>query len=181
MQPLIFDNFLREPLVHRDAAILEGFVDYQVGPTTYHGINVQAPMSAIWINLQSRLGKIDPVKGFYRVSDKDSNFDSYIHADKMFAGWAAVLYLTPPDLCQGGTAFWLHKETSQEMVTDYYGDLLADWTNTSKWKLDTVIHMKWNRCIVYPTRFFHSPWPFRGFGDKPGNSRMIWGGFFNML
>lgn len=182
MQPLIFDDFLPNAVELREGVLNEGFGPFQFGPTTYQGINVSFPMWPIWDAIETALGtNIKEAQGFFRVSDKDHKLDTYIHADLVFAKWAAILYLTPDELLSNqrcGTAFWKHLATSK--VTHDL-ELVKDWQNEDLWEMTNVSDMRWNRCIIYPTQYFHSPWPFQGWGDKPENARMIWGGFFNIL
>lgn len=184
MQPLIFDDFLPNAAELRESVIAQGFGPFQFGPTLYQGINVSFPMWPIWDAIETALGtNIKEAQGFFRVSDKDHKLDTYIHADLVFAKWAAILYLTPEELIDTsyepcGTAFWKHNDTGLE---SHHADLVKDWTIPEKWKITYVADMFWNRCIIYPTQYFHSPWPFEGWGDKPENARMIWGGFFNIL
>lgn len=179
MQPLIFDDFLPNAVELREGVIDQGFGPFQFGPTLYQGINVSYPMETIWLAIERAIGgQIAAGQGFFRVSDKDHKLDTYIHADLVFAKWAAILYLTPDELTHGGTAFWKHKATGKET---HDPELLTDWTNPDLWMLTSFTEMYWNRCIIYPTQYFHSPWPFQGWGDKPENARMIWGGFFKIL
>lgn len=175
----------------RKAVLADGFGDYQLGPVTYKGINMHTPDTVLWDHIRIRvLGTVTQHKSFFRVSDKGSTFDSYIHADVMFGGWAAVCYLTPPDLIPsshryGGTAFWHHKETcSDGMRADWSPEqaqkVIADWGDQSKFHKARVMQMNYGTMILYPSRMFHSPYPFFGFGDKPENSRMIWAAFFDI-
>lgn len=147
-------------------------------------MNVEYPMDEIWSAIEECLTeKINPIQGAFRISQEDSTFDSYIHADGLFAKWAAVIYLTPFNVagCQTGTAFWRHKQTGQDRMTEPYDPKLVEqWKDPANFEQTYSVQMICNRLIVYPTQYFHSPWPHHGFGTTPENSRMIWIGFFNI-
>jgi hypothetical protein len=113
-----------------------------------------------------------------RPLQRQPHFDS-------FCDFAAVLYLSRPEDCQGGTSFWRHRGTGLEYAP-HRGDprsqaLLApfaardEWHLISKmmkdglagvgpghitesndrWERVDVVEMKCNRLVMYDARLFH--------------------------
>lgn len=108
-----------------------------------------------------------------------------VHFDSECGGWAMVLYLNLPHQCRGGTAFWRHVASGVEAVPPGAAADCESWyhgesDNSDAWDLGSVVGMRFNRAVVYPTRYFHSRWPLEGFGSSPENGRLIGGLFFNL-
>lgn len=99
--------------------------------------------------------------------DNQKDAESFIHTDH-FAEFSAVIYLNDGVGKNGeptGTYFWESKLTrSKEMRTQelpkMYKDMMLvnkltfDLENWNCWK---KIDQKANRCIVFPSQFYHSP------------------------
>ena len=90
--------------------------------------------------------------------------------------YTAIIYLTVPEHCQGGTAFFRHRATGRirgEPQERYpYADA-AEWEEVYR------VPMQFNRLILYPGRLFHSPCaPF--FGEDIANGRLTQNLFINL-
>jgi hypothetical protein len=103
-----------------------------------------------------------------------------------FCDYAGVVYLNLPEQCSGGTSFWRHRQTGLQAAprqgsaaydalslalgdddeSRLMGRLMREGLaaasrgypteSTAAWELLTVIPMRYNRCIVYDARLFHS-------------------------
>lgn len=185
------DNFLPDPAAYREMALAQPFYSVK-GPDKeyYHGISVR-PTDELQPLLSGKLGK--KVSLDYCLLRQNNGDDVHrIHADSAYSDYAFVLFLNPPEQCQGGTAFWRHKQygfsawpTEREIrlkgksPVRVFRQLQTEWQDLSKWEQLHLAEMKWNRCICYPTKDFHSRWPLEGFGTEKENSRLIAIGFFN--
>ena len=78
------------------------------------------------------------------------------------------MYLSPKELEElHGTAFWEHdvygKELPGEITNDQYDRMLeADAEILEKWRLSSVIGYEENRLLSYPSSYFHSKFPNKG-------------------
>lgn len=110
--------------------------------------------------------------GFFRVATEELDVDWRIHADSKIGDIrperALVLYISPSTK-EGlhGTAFWKHKEVGYEMPIDVSNDeadrfLLEEANDLNNWELHSVIGYKPNRALMYPSNYFHSKYPNKG-------------------
>jgi hypothetical protein len=143
--------------------------------------------------IAAALGK--PVQQSYslvRLNFAGEPPNAAIHADSGYDEIAAVLYMAKPEDCAGGTAFWKHKKTGfdhwpteQEIrklgksPSRTYATIEADWDNADAWEQLHVSKMEFGKAIFYPTKFFHSRWPFEAFGNGPEDGRLIWVSFMS--
>jgi len=88
------------------------------------------------------------------------------HADGV--NFAGIVYLTPQNLCQGGTVFFRHRPT---------GDIIRqankryDFRNADEWEEVFRAEMAFNRLVFYPGDIFHAvATPY--FGDSIENARL---------
>lgn len=118
--------------------------------------------------------------------------NSAIHSDALYDSHALVLYLSKPEDCKGGTAFWRHKRTgftawpTQRQILAkgknpqrVWEGITKDWDDLNAWEQTHLAEMKFNRAICYPTSMFHSRFPFAAFGDCPENGRLVFCSFFS--
>lgn len=185
----IVDNFLIRPDEMRELVLSQPFRDIEHQGAVYKDVQ---PVEKYHVlpGLTDLFGReIKWYMGAWRRNSKGSQLHSLVHADNSCASMAAVLYLNPPEQCQGGTAFWKHKATGWEsMPTEQQlkdagmtlEEIAADWHKEDAWEMTTLAGMRFNRLITYPTTMFHSRWPWEGFGDSPEDSRLIGAFFFDL-
>lgn len=186
-----FDNFLPRPGSVREDVISGRFVDLKMGSETYKRVQ---PRNYSEFNqlVELALGRmVEQRMSIVRLNYADELPNNAIHSDNECDTFAAVLYLNPPDQCQGGTAFWRHKETGLTGFNDseirkagksplgILKKLEKDWNDGSKWEQTGMADMAFNRLIVYPCETFHSRFPFKAFGSTPADGRLIWCSFFS--
>ena len=189
------DDFAPDAEAVREA-VVAGKFSTEIGPdgAEYTGISMH-PVPH-WFGLISELvgKKIEPKLSCFRLNLAGELPHSWVHSDGICADWASVLYLNPPEQCQGGTAFWRHRhlgitelpkrEGLAEMGVDSYGfykHIEEDWKKQDLWEQIDFVPMKWNRFITYPTSLFHSRFPFEASGSGPKDGRLIWICFYDTV
>lgn len=192
---LVVDDFLPDPEKVRDDFKSLEFYDMR-GPDRelYKRINVRNPREFNGL-IEKAVGR--PVEQDYsiaRLNYAGENPNNAIHSDNGYSEFAAVLYLSRPEDCKGGTAFWRHKHTGfpgwptdkevrriGKSPTRVWDQIMATWNEPDAWEQTGLAEMKFGRAIFYPTKSFHSRWPFEAFGTTPEDGRLIWCSFFRGL
>ena len=95
------------------------------------------------------------------------------HVDR--TQYTAVMYLTLPEHCRGGTSLFRHRPSNRYEAAL---DEPFDYTNPESWEEVYRVEMKFNRMVVYPGRLFHSPTP-PFFGESIENARLSQTMFIN--
>lgn len=191
---VVHDDFLNAPEFERLKLLKGSFYDVE-GPDgeIYRRVQV-LKRDDLNVRLSAAVGR--PVNQQYsiaRLNYVGENPNNAIHADSAYSDFAAVLYLNTPEQCRGGTAFWRHKKTGWEWMptekevrakgkspTRVLAQITEDWNNESAWEQVALAEMKFNRVAIYPTKRFHSRYPFEAFGSTPEDGRLIWASFFSV-
>lgn len=117
--------------------------------------------------LENFYGPIAMLGSGFRLNFGNELPNNAIHVDEGWGTHALVLYLSiaPIDvLLEGtGTAFWEDGEGINPKFPD------------------RVVDEMFNRAVVYNSNIPHSRWPFEAYGDNPGNGRLIYVAFFNII
>lgn len=200
---LVIDDFLEDPLAYRERALALKYIDR----TPDAGVNSPGtqtdaqPCDEIMQRIADALDrdiKWDSLdNGAFRISPASARARCDIHVDGDGAEnvYAAVLYLSLPEHCRGGTGFWRHRGTGWERrpskaelaASDYaaFLDFERRWVPTDRLRVfsemqagraaawECVLHvpLRFNRLIVYRGDFFHAITEL--FGDCPRNSRLV--------
>lgn len=187
-----FDNFAPDLEEVRQSVRSGGF-STQTGPdgAFYTGISLfQVPH---WYDRISECvgSKIIPKLSAFRMNLQGELPHSWVHSDDICAKFASVLYLNPREQCYGGTAFWKHRKLGIDRLPaweelngtaeTFYKQMDSDWKDLSLWEQIDFVPMVSNRFITYPTCFFHSRFPFEGFGSGPEDGRLIWICFYDKV
>lgn len=196
---IVADDFSESADQIRDRALAGRFeeVAYQdhVYPGVQHDAGLEEWVRSLVCPKIARLmqASVVPKLSFFRMGLRQHKPEVYIHSDtSVGAQFAAVYYLTPANACIGGTAFWTHRETMasrQPTIEDTQGrgDVLSelfevynrDTNDESKWDMDGLVPMKWNRMILYPGDLFHSRFPKDYVAETNDLGRLIWVCFFD--
>lgn len=187
----VIDDFYDDPQEVRRIAL---GCDYPQ-PTRYKnypGLNsrqrlVPEGMDAI---LSRILG--EPVRGViseisthcrFRITQESDRSTNCAHADPSELYWVGVIYLSLPEHCQGGTAFYEHKglgldrtPTSRDQLAPFGVETLEEFQASEgkkpeNWRHLMTIPMRFNRMILYRPWNWHSA--LAGFGDSLENGRLI--------
>ena len=190
---IIRDNFLSDPEKVRAEALAVGFED-RTGPdgALYKHVQVR-PLDEFNTALEKVLGvPVTQTLTMVRANFAGEFPHNPVHSDQICSNFACVLYLNLPAQCQGGTAFWKHKGTGWDSLPSEkklrslgkspkreYAKVEKDWSSQDAWEQTEVVEMRFNRLIAYPSRRFHSRWPWTAFGTTPDDVRLIWVSFFD--
>ena len=129
--------------------------------------------------------------GVFAFYGSDAQVEQTTHFDD--TEWAGVVYLAPPERCEGGLSFYRHRETglcgpptTPELSRLGIKDLatfLRDVYYPSKkdpdaWEETMHVDMKYNRLVLLEGgRLFHRA--SSGFGTSPADGRLSQRFFFN--
>ena len=108
-----------------------------------------------------------------------------VHVDLNY--WAAVIYLSLPEHCQGGTAWYRHRSTSAltdtaewhkalfghldgESVEKVRAAMLKVSLDRDQWEEIARVEMRFNRAVIFEAHTFHATASL--FGDRPENGRL---------
>lgn len=206
----ILDDFLHDPAAWRAQALTLPFAQQRYAGQNYPGSQTDGqPSQAIMERIATALGRpirfISPDNGSYRLSYADAMARTDIHVDNEtgnnFNFYAGVLYLNPPEQCQGGTTFWRHQPSGwyrrlpeADVKAGGYAsfkDFQKRWLPNStvqkfndlqeqreSWQALLEVPMRHNRLIVYKGHYFHSI--SNVFGDTPENGRLVQLFFFEV-
>jgi hypothetical protein len=126
-------------------------------------------------------------QGLFRLafaSDEKTRLDG-VHQDAQ--RWSAVIYLSEPQHCRGGVAFFRHKQSGRlasdrELEHQLFGHLAGEAPNEARqevlkylrdmthWEEVSRIDMRYNRAVLLMAQCFHMS--VGVFGDKPENGRL---------
>lgn len=191
---LTHDNFAGDAAAIRQAVIECGFKE-ETGPdgAVYTGIaQFEVPR---WFDLIAEVvgAPITPRLSCFRLNLAGELPHSWVHSDDICAQFASVLYLNLPAQCKGGTAFWKHSALGMDRLPKpaeleargmnpgaFYTLMSREWKVLESWERVGFVGMQWNRFLTYPTSYFHSRFPFEGFGSGPEDGRLIWVCFYDL-
>ncbi|WP_374355620.1 DUF6445 family protein [Chitinimonas sp.] len=181
----VFDDFLPDPDTMRQWAMAQ---TYRPAQGNYPGQQTAALrcdelMQAIADCLHRRIKWASPDNGVLRLSLADAQARTDIHVDDEQAvqtqRYAAVLYLTLPVHCQGGTSFWRHQATGwlkrpsdaqlrEAGLADFRSFLRRELpiagerafteltAQRQRWHKLFTVPMAYNRLVLYKGNYFHA-------------------------
>jgi hypothetical protein len=182
---LVLDDFLDDPLACRAHALaLTYATGRELGAVNFPGIQTGAQeCSAIMQRIADALGRDlkwdSPDNGAFRLSSAADTARCDIHVDSDAGNdiYAAVLYLSLPEHCSGGTGFWRHRETGWERrpsaeqlaAFDYasFLDFERRWIPVGRQRP----FAEWRKERAHAWDFFHAIGEV--FGDRPENARLV--------
>lgn len=188
---LILDDFLADPHEMRRQALNLDY-DPALKKGNYPGIlsSRALPIKGLEEAVSARIGiKLQPAAStthqYCRLTLGGDKGRSGVHIDPCF--YSGILYLSLPEHCRGGTAFFRHKPTGLERVPATQNELAASGYTDVNTLIEQVINrdtlnsQRWERVMTVPMRFnrliLFSPWLFHNsgkpFGDRPENGRLV--------
>ena len=194
---LIVDDFLQQPDAFRKQALA---LDYPEQEGPYPGRNsvqrLQIPGLENYVSqlVGEPLKPIDPLEshGKCRVALGSERRRGAVHVDS--SQWSAILYLTKPEHCRGGTEFFRHKATGLDRapISDREAiemglagrdaviekTIVKDGLKRSAWEKTMDVPMRYNRLILLRPWFFHTAGP--GFGKSIEDGRLVYLMFFTL-
>ena len=120
--------------------------------------------------------------GAFRLTLAGETGRYQVHVDPTPLTWVGVIYLSLPEHCRGGTAFFHHKGLDSDRSPSQaklaaYGQpdmqslLAADSNDPEKWQHLMTVPMRFNRMIIYRPWLWHSAG--EGFGSGAEDGRLI--------
>jgi len=188
---IVIDDFYPDPAQVRAAALSAEYLEVP-GPLTYPGRNsAQKFLPPGLDEVVSRIvgervvGSADPrpSHGKFRITLDGEPSRYLVHVDPSMLSWVGVVYLNPPEQCQGGTSFFRHtglnsdRTPLSEQELRRYGPasiaelLQQDGNDPTKWEHLMTVPMRYNRLIMYRPWLWHSAG--EAFGDSLESGRLI--------
>lgn len=104
----------------------------------------------------------------YRQYRKEYSSKTYIHSDILISSYTTVVFLTPPEKCFGGLAFWKHKLLGWEAHPidiqfkneDYPQQIYKDGFDEDMWEMIDYVPMYFNRAVIFNGARYHSRYPY---------------------
>lgn len=196
---LIVDNFYIKPELVREFAISRNYesvvhLNYP-GDQSEFSFYSRELIAKIEENLNLKIKFDQGLNSFgkFRLMTKDSGSRLKVHVDGKNE-WTGLIYLNLPSQCEGGTSFYMHKETRicspldtariKAYGADNYLDfekkyLLKDTLDLTKWEEILHVEMKFNRLVLFKGgEFFHCH--THSFGTDINNGRLTQNFFFDV-
>jgi hypothetical protein len=198
---IVIDDFYTDPWAVREYALNKALylTPEQVNPEFAGTESVRGIYSAPIIDkIENALGQkieVNPKSYAFGVFSKTYQQDKTkksIHVDG--SDWTAVLYLSRPEDCEGGTAFyenmnWQWSEIPSDEVLSHAGfisrsefvagPLKAASSDFTQWKVSSRVGMKFNRMVLFRAgTMFHAAEGY--FGSNDDNCRLLQLFFFKI-
>lgn len=177
---IILDDFYQDPVSIRNIALAQKF-GVPVSQTNEQALGpiarrVPCPQSIYERTYNRILSFCDSTIKYAEIEFRYTTINTVkrqvCHADG--SSLAGIIYLTPAELCQGGTWFFKHKPTGHYFR---YDNINYDFRNQDDWELTFKAKMKFNRLVFYPGKLFHAvATPY--FGSSIENARLTQNLFF---
>lgn len=198
---IVMDNFYKNPEIVRSYALNKvSYISKENLPNRFPGTeSVQSFFSKDVIRkMEQAIGEtvvVNPAQYSFGVFAKTYAADEKkkaVHVDG--SDWTALLYLSRPQDCQGGTTFYEDRETGWNSIPDLatlqtkgfqsvelfkQEHLNKKSQDLAQWKVSTKVGMKFNRMILFRAgSLFHAADGY--FGDSDENCRLIQLFFFKI-
>jgi hypothetical protein len=199
---VVIDNFYRNPeAVRRYALNKVSYISNENLPEKFPGTESQQSFYSADVisKMEQAIGErivAEPAQYSFGVFAKTYAKDEKkktIHVDG--SDWTALLYLSRPEDCQGGTSFYEDKSLGWNQIPDIETlnqrgfESVEDFKNTylkamgqeySNWKVSTRVGMKFNRMVIFRAgALFHAAEGY--FGETDENCRLIQLFFFKTM
>jgi len=196
---LIVDDFFRDPVQVRDAALQLDYPERPAG-ASYPGRNAAAALSLPGIEsvisdlARERVAPANNLSyGRPRIALAGETATNSVHVDACY--WSAIIYLSLDEHVEGGTHFFRHKESGLDHAPVFPGEAerlgygngaeatdaiwLRDGRDPSKWEERMMVPMKFNRLVLLRAYCWHDAG--RAFGNDLKNGRLILPFFFQTV
>ena len=189
MQPLIgiFDDFLADPDRAIESVLAGSYEDYlsPADGVTYPAINRNLPQ-AVGLEVMQKLAylmrrdlrDLDVRTIFSRAMFQGMAAPNKVHSDVIMGKYAAHLYLSKEWPDGAGTSFWRHREQGAIHHDRTKLDQM-DCNDLTQWERVVTVQGKRNRMVVHHADHWHLAEPVGGWGESPGDARVVITCFFN--
>lgn len=178
---LVIDDFLPDADAVREMALAAPYFDFPAPDGQIYRRVWIGEVPGVREAVEQAMGRTVDMLGMgFRLNFAAERPNAAVHSDIGWGTHALVLYLCDGE---GGTAFWRHVETGATELEPGDVDLLAqvsdDWNDENRWSMRRLIPLAFNRGVIYPSKLFHSRYPFEAFGTAPEDGRLIAVAFFS--
>lgn len=187
LKTFVIDDFLKDPYGERERALAASYDTITHRDITYRGISLTKDPES-----EARIAQFLGFKDgqwevFWRRYLENEENETYIHNDVLIGQYTGILFLSKPEDCKGGLAFWKHKlygwaahPPMQEVAArglkdtqELWDSVFQDGFDESKWEMIDYVPMYFNRLVLFWSPRFHSRYPKKAFGTEIGNARLI--------
>lgn len=193
---IVIDDFLENAAQLREIGLKLNYPDipgYYPGRNSVERISIDGLTDIVGEITGDALEPVvqDFSHGKFRIALSGDTGQGDIHFD-FSATWSGVLFLTRPEDCQGGTAFFRHRASGTEQAPATEAGLRAmgfadynqlvqkivqdDGTDRTKWEMQMQVPMRFNRLVLFNSWLWHTAGP--SFGDRLENGRLVYLMFF---
>jgi hypothetical protein len=188
MRVLAIDNFFDDPNQERADALSASYQLVDHNGLKYPGIaETEDPKSVEKICAALGVEKFREVKSMYRRYLADDEQGTYIHSDVEIADFTVIAFLTAPEDCSGGLAFWTHRmtgwanhPTTEQIAKANLKDspklwdrMHSDGVEEEFWEMNDYFPMQFNRALCFWAPRYHSRYPKNQIATELGKSRLI--------
>ena len=139
-----------------------------------------------------RVRPVSPLQSHakFRITLASDKARAKVHIDQAY--WSAILYLSRPEDCRGGTEFFRHLPTNTERapwsqeearergydsLEHMYSEIIEkDSNDDGKWERTMTAPMRFNRLVLLRPWLWHTAG--QAFGDRMENGRLVYLMFF---
>ncbi len=189
---IVIDDFYEKPEVVRNLALKADYLESDKTPLNFVGTESKKSFysDSLIKKIEKSIGKnivVDPIRYSFGVFSKSFSTDQKnltVHLDA--CEWTALVYLSLPEHCQGGTHFYVHPLTGTSAVPELEkiqdlgfstrDDFIAKTVvpigkDLSQWQESVRVKMKFNRMIIFKSgSLFHAG--SGCFGSDDANCRL---------
>lgn len=178
----MIDDFLDDPVAERERALVASYETHGRNGFSYPGISICKDKDSVRKIERLIETKFRKNIAMYRryIQPDDDKQETYIHTDVLIGTFTCILFLNTPEQCNGGTAFWRHKETGLDAAINlmdrengFWDRMYEDGFDEDKWEQTHLVEMKFNRMLIFWSPLFHSRYPRFGFGSDTQTSRLL--------
>lgn len=179
MELALFEQFLPDAEAVRDKGINCAYQDWLAPDGEVYKRICQTDIPSLRQGIERVMGPVDMLGMGFRLNYRGELPNNAIHSDLGWGTHALVLYLHEGP---SGTAFWTHRATGTNKIhsgqIDLFEKIKNDWNDESAWEMRNYVESKFNRAIIYESKYFHSRYPFEAYGSDPTTGRLIAVAFF---
>lgn len=181
------DGFFENPQKERQRALESEYQTIDHNGLVYHGICPTEDEESVK-KIESIVGmKFTESEIMYRRYLPEDESKTFIHNDSLISAITGVVFLTEPQKCSGGLAFWRHRMLgwdSQPLKSDlqmwdmpdenpYWDAVYKDGFHEGRWIMEDYVPMSFNRIVLFTGSRFHSRYPINPIGDQMEDCRLI--------
>lgn len=179
---LVIDSFINDYDWFRTYCdtLTYGDIENPVDKVIYPGISLQIPSSireGIISRMESEMKmRISDVTMFLRLTVGGAQVPHQAHTDSSMGDYGAVVYLSRPEHCKGGTSFVKHIATGMDANPTNEAEeklWVEDTNNYDQWEITEMVEMAPNRGLIFETKYMHRPEPPTGFGESSSDGRLV--------